>query len=259
MSAIACLSLAISLNGPTRSIKQAGTAMALISGGAAVATALQNNRIDKACRIQSASQFAARQQLQASLKAAYEEREASLQTFLDMSMTEAERLKAQIARMHKVLADDQLEKISLLSEIEAFEDEYQCLLYDLRESVLAEADTVAQTAHIQSTSKAEANQVRLAAQERITQLETALAQKTDMATQMLSELESEAQSTFEQFNAKVNAQGETIETLHQQIDALKAENAVLTRKQIDKTMGSIGKSERVGSSLFGRQAIGHPG
>ncbi|MEM6449542.1 MAG: hypothetical protein AAF703_04415 [Cyanobacteria bacterium P01_D01_bin.105] len=229
--------------------------IASTASGAAIATVVQKYKHQKAERIQQENHLAERQALQSHLETAHAQRENALKTFLDMAMAESETLQGKIAQMHEVLADDQLEKVSIFGELEGLAIEHQHLLHDLQEMAIAETTLTIQLAHLAAASQAEINQLTTASQTRIADLETTLAQKTEMATQMLTELESEATSTFNQFNEKVISQSNLIEQLYQQIEGLKTENATLTRKQIDRNISRIGASEPMGNALFSRQTI----
>lgn len=254
LSAIAFVGGVLTLGSSNRALSQASAAVTFASGGAAIATMMNNNKLQDAQQIQQDYYL---DELQA-LKTAYEQRENSLKTFLDMAMAEGESLKGRIAQMNAVLADDQLEKVSIFSEFQRLETEYHHLLFDLQLMAIAEAEQAAQVAHIQATSQAEITQLKAQAHTRITALETTLADKTNMATQMLTELEAEATGTFNQFTAKVASQGELIEKLYQQIESLKQTNAALNRKQIDRQIGNIGSTDLMGNSLFGRQTMRKP-
>ncbi|MEM6599597.1 MAG: hypothetical protein AAF810_06240 [Cyanobacteria bacterium P01_D01_bin.36] len=232
LGAIALLGAVIALGNFNRSANQAGVAVALVAGGATVATAVQKRYLQDSEQLQKENYLAELRELESHVHGTYEQREASLQTFLEMSMTEAEMLKGKIAKMHETAASDQLEKIALLGALETLEDEYSHLLYELQGSAIAETTLLAYAAHTQSISQSEIRRIQLEAQSRIAQLETALAQKTKMAAQMLTELETEATGTFNQFNAKVASQNERIESLHRQVESLNRANAELTRSRM---------------------------
>ncbi|MFK8183418.1 MAG: hypothetical protein AB8B99_08585 [Phormidesmis sp.] len=259
LGAIAFLGFVLMLNGSNRVLTQTGMAIAFTASGAAIVSGAQKQKFQDAEQIQQANHQAELQALQSHLQTTYGKREASLKTFLEMAMAESETLKSRIAQMHEVLADDQLEKVSIFGDLEALQIEHQYLLHDLQAMAIAEATITAQFAHFHTNAQDEINQLTTAAQTRITaaqtriaELEATLAQKTEMAAQMLTELESEATGTFNQFNAKVISQGERIQALHQQIESLKQTNAALTRQQIDRQISNIGSTDLMSHSLLNR-------
>lgn len=242
VSAIACAGIALAIAASNPHLKRTGAALALMASGAAMATVIQNDTIEAAKRLQEDYHLNELNHLQTQ----YEKRESSLKTLLDMAMAEAESFKQQITQMHEVLADDQLEKVSIFSELEATEKEYQYVLHELQEMAIAQAASAAQLNELQASSRLKIEQIQTSADTRIAKLEASLTQKTQMAAQMLSELEAEATGTFNQFNAKVTAQSELIEKLRRRVDSLRNENTALinqqTQQQIDRQIGSIRKS-----------------
>ncbi|MEO0707999.1 MAG: hypothetical protein AAF050_20365 [Cyanobacteria bacterium J06649_5] len=214
LGAIAFLGLALNLGGVNPSLKQIGFSLALVSGGAAAATRRQKEE-----RLADVAHF----------KAGHERREAALTTSLDIAMGEAETLAAQLTQMNAVLAEWQREKVLITGQLETLKKEQRQLLCDLYETTVAETRLAEKETQSRTTFHRETNRLQAEAAARISDLETALAAKTDLATQMLTELEAEATGTFNHFNAKVTSQGQLIDSLRQQIATLK--QAALRQRQ----------------------------
>lgn len=212
LRAIAVFGLVLSIGGSNRLIRQSGLSVAFMAGGAAIATGLQNEEKLMALSQQQAS---------------HERREAALKTSLDVAMAESEVLALQLMQMNTGLADWQTEKVLIAGQLGTLVTEQQQLLCELYETAAMEA-----TFHTEVVQ----------AQTRIAELEAALTAKTDLATQMLTELEAEASGTFNHFTAKVSSQGKVINDLRQQIEALKKSNATLKNQKLTnkrfKTMAS---------------------
>ncbi|MEM9090505.1 MAG: hypothetical protein AAGC93_17365 [Cyanobacteria bacterium P01_F01_bin.53] len=212
LRAIAVFGLVLSIGGSNRLIRQSGLSVAFMAGGAAIATGLQNEE-----KLTALSE----------LRARHEHREAALKTSLDVAMAESEALALQLMQMNTGLADWQTEKVLIAGQLGTLMTEEQQLLCELYE-----------TAAMEATFQAEVVQ----AQARIAELEASLTAKTDLATQMLTELEAEASGTFNHFTAKVSSQSKVINDLRQQIEALKKSNATLKNQKLTnrrfKTMAS---------------------
>ena len=123
-----------------------------------------------------------------------------------------------------------------LARLQAIDASQQQLIDELYESAIAESTLFTNTAQSNATSQAKLEQ----SEARIAELETALAEKTTLATDMLTELEAEATSTFNQFNNKIAAQDELINNLHRQSESLRSTNAELTARQTNDLFASIG-------------------
>lgn len=123
-----------------------------------------------------------------------------------------------------------------VADLLALESQQQQVLCELYESAIAEATLLATAATANATSQAAIAQF----QDRIAELEAALAHKTTLATEMLTELEAEATHTFDQFSAKIAAQDALINNLHRQIESLSATNAALTAQHTNELFAGIG-------------------
>ncbi|MGD1866251.1 MAG: hypothetical protein ACFB0D_17005 [Phormidesmis sp.] len=186
LSAIALFGILLSLSDSSRSLRQTGQAIALFSGGAAIATRLQK----------------------------------------DGDLSADRQLRKELQTLREQQAADLL----------ANEEEQQQVLCELYESAIAEATLITTAVEANTASQAEIEE----AQTRIAELEAAIAQKTTLATEMLTELEAEATSTFNQFSAKITAQDTLINNLHRQIESLSATNTALTAQQTNEVFASIG-------------------
>ncbi|MGB7086682.1 MAG: hypothetical protein WBD47_14085 [Phormidesmis sp.] len=80
----------------------------------------------------------------------------------------------------------------------------------------------------------------------IAELEAALEEKTQLATQMLNELEGDAKGSFTHFSGKANAQGEIINGLRAQIEELRKTNKALTLRRFD----DVGTDNIIGNRLI---------
>ncbi|MEL6816133.1 MAG: hypothetical protein AAFP03_15195, partial [Cyanobacteria bacterium J06598_3] len=240
--AIALFGLVLAAGGSNRFLRFSGAAVALMAGGATAVTLPRAHRHLAEIR---------------QLSAGYERREAALKTSLDMAMAEAEALAVQLRQMNAGLADFQTEKVLIAGQLETLEGERRQLIYDLYETAIAEAtlannivDLDVKFNHELSYQlsqkrklKSEVTQARAAfhteiaeAQAHITGLETALTEKTELATQMLTELEAEATGTFTHFSNKAKSQDTLIHDLCQQIETLKKTNTARIRIAFLKTL-----------------------
>ncbi|MEL6555457.1 MAG: hypothetical protein AAFQ63_18655 [Cyanobacteria bacterium J06621_11] len=226
---IVLIGLALSVNAPNSSLKQAGSAVALFAGGATVASLGQQDK---------------RQIEIEQLQAHHQRREASLTTALDIAMAESETRSEQLTHIDEALVNWEREKVSMATQVDALERQQRQLLCELYEIAIAENMLYGQTMQTQA-----------AAQARIGELEAALQAKTNMATQMLTELETEATDTFNQFNAKITAQNELIQSLRQQLETLRKANAIPVDKRPDKRFVSAGKNTLSDNRVFGRQKM----
>lgn len=236
---IALFGLVLTVGGSNRFFRLSGAAAALMAGGATVVTLPRaHGHLAEIRQLQLGSQ----------------RREAALKTSLDMAMAEAETLAVQLTQMNAGLADFQTEKVLIAGQLETLENERRQLIYDLHEMAMTEAslannidDLEVKFNHELSYQlsqkrklKSEVTQARAAfhteiaeAQAHITGLETALTEKTELATQMLTELEAEATGTFTHFSNQAKSQNNLINDLCQQIEALKKTNTALTYKRFE--------------------------
>jgi flagellar biosynthesis GTPase FlhF len=155
----------------------------------------------------------------------------------------------------------------LAGEIEALYEERMQLIYELYETAVTEANLssaitgletqfandsayqLGQKKKVKSElAKALANfHTEIAeANAKIEELERALAEKTTLATQMLAELEGDANGTFTHFSGKANAQGEIINGLKTQLEELRKTNNALTFRRFD----NVGTDNMIGNRLI---------
>lgn len=187
---------------------------------------------------------------------------------------DAERLKAEILAMGTQVtkASTQLgtctdDNSLLAGKLEALEVERMALIYELYETAVTEMNLSSAIASLENQFqndsayqltqkkklKSEMTQARAGfhtevaeLHERNAELETALAEKTKLAQEMLGELESEANGTFTQFNGKAGAQSEIINGLKAQIDELRKTNSALTHRRFD----NVGTDNIIGNRLI---------
>jgi len=138
-----------------------------------------------------------------------------------------------------------------VTDMFAAEEQRQQILGELYESVTAEFVHLALLSVATKTNAAAQNEIAQA-QVRIVELEAAIAQKTTLATEMLTELEAEATNTFNQFSAKIATQDTLINNLHQQIESLSAVNTTLTAQQTNQVFASIGADPTKSHNLLNR-------
>lgn len=240
--AVTLLGLLLAASTSNHTLKQIGGAIALTAGGATVVS------ISKKGKHQTEID-----QIQAN----HNRREASLKTALDLAMSESETRSEQLIGISAALTNWESEKISIADKIQRLEKQQRQLLHELYESAIAE-----------DTLYTDTNHALAAAQSRITELEAALAAKTNMAAQMLTELETEATNTFNQFNAKITAQNQLIQELRQQIETLKREalikaNTTHTKDRFPSTeLNSIPRNQTTSqtknhsdSPVFGQRKV----
>ncbi len=205
--------------------------MALAAGGAAIATMVQTDE-----RLLEADR----------LEFDYQRREASLETSLEVAMAEAERLAAQLTQVNAALAHERQEKALLIGYLKKLEQARQQLIGELYETAAAETALLAQSAQFGVSFQTRSAE----AQARIVELESALKTKTEMATQMLSELEASATSTFNAFTAKVASQDKIIGELHQQIERLQQTNDALINQRSKQQFEPAYQENFVGDRLL---------
>lgn len=221
LRAIAVFGLVLSIGGSNRLIRQSGASVAFMAGGAAISTMRQQKE-----KITVLS----------NLQAGHKRREAALKTSLDVAMAESQTLTLQLMQMNTGLADWQTEKVLNAGQLGTLVTEQQQLLCELYETAAMEA-----TFHTEVVQ----------AQARIADLEASLTEKTNLATQMLTELEAEASGTFNHFTAKVSSQGKMINDLRQQIAVLKQSNAALKNQKLtDKRFKTMASDNLVSNRMF---------
>lgn len=252
LSAIAFLGLVLMIKTPDRALKQTGKAIALSASTGVVALIVQNGKLQEAEYAQQEKYLLELEQIQQD----YKQREAALKTFLDRVMAESDMFKGRLAQMQAVLSADQNEKALAFGQLEVLEKEHRHVLYELQEMAIAAQSSAFIPAG--GYSHSEVSQIQAEATARISELEATLAKRTQMATQMLTELETEATNTFNQFNAKVASQSEVIDSLYQQIASLKQTNAALTRQQLNRQIGSIGSRSISSNSSTSNSTFSHP-
>lgn len=134
----------------------------------------------------------------------------------DRALAAAEVQMAHVSRLNAELMGCRRDRNLMASQFGRLDSGRSQLTNELYEMAVAEADFTANVAELQT---------------RIAQLEAALTAKTEMATQMLTELEKDATDTFTQFSQKISTQDRTIAELQQHIKTLKRTNAALLSKQ----------------------------
>jgi flagellar biosynthesis GTPase FlhF len=155
----------------------------------------------------------------------------------------------------------------LAGEIEALSEERMQLIYELYETAVTEANLSSAISGLESQfandtayqlgqkkkAKSELTKARAnfyselaEANAKIEELEAALAEKTTLATQMLTELEGDANGNFTHFSGKASAQGEIINGLKVQIDELRKTNSALTYRRFD----NVGTDNVIGNRLI---------
>ena len=187
---------------------------------------------------------------------------AQLQRKLEYSTKERDRLveethnqATQLTQMSASLTNCHSDRATLVDQLEWLQKDRNQLLGELYDTAIAESkwrtDLTRQVAqnkqdlHYQLTQKkklkSEVVQARATfhteiteAYERISSLESALANKTETATAMLTELEKEATDAFSQLSGQANAQKQLIQQLTRQIEALKEQNTALTFRRFDE-------------------------
>lgn len=241
--AIGMLGLVLQAGGSNHLLRQTGAYVAFTASGAAAISIIQKD---------------ARQAELRKLKASHKRREAALKTSTDLAMADvvraqqwaqqqtsiseqskgalsqlqlrlralkderdralvtAEAQTAQRTQLSTELTGCRRDHSLMTSQIERLESDRLQLIDELYQMTVAEADLAAGVVGLET---------------RIAQLEAALATKTEMATQMLTELEKDATDTFTQFSGKISAQNKIINGLQQQIQMLKKTNTVLVSKQ----------------------------
>lgn len=137
--------------------------------------------------------------------------------------------------LEKALRATRVQTSELETALKTAQADQQCLLQELQETTAAESQLLSALALAQGNAQLTATE----AKSRIAELEDSLAKKTEMATQMLTDLEAEATNTFQQFNAKITAQDNVINNLQQQIAAMRAENAALSAQQTEMLFANV--------------------
>ena len=251
LGALVSLGLFLSWSDYNNTVKQIGTAIAFMSGGAAAAVILQDDLQEEAIQeeIENNTQEEAYRFELELMQTKHRQEEASLKQLLARSQAEYDVLKRQLAQVHEVMAEDQSEKGAIFRELEVLTQEHQHVLHELHISVTAPTTSTYQPTYTR-TVQTELQQVKEQSQERIAQLEKALADKSALAAQMLTELEAEATNTFNQFNDKVNAQSELIRNLYEQLEQLQRENAALSKEKLSSKMNSFSAEENSSAYLF---------
>jgi hypothetical protein len=185
----------------------------------------------------------------------------------DRARNESLELGNQINAAAAALITCKGDNSTLAGELEALSEERMQLIYELYETAVTEANLSSAIAGLESQfandsayqlgqkkkakselTKALANfHTEIAeANAKIEELEAALAEKTTLATQMLAELEGDANGTFTHFSGKANAQGEIINGLKVQIDELRKTNSALIYRRFD----NVGTDNMIGNRLI---------
>jgi len=286
--------IVIMAGGSNPLLQNTGAALALGSGGAAVAvvtrkkqslaairqleqrhaseTALLKRSVDEALNEAKTSRETAQRQaaLAERIKGAMTEVQRSIvlaNAERDKARADADNLAKQLDESGKALGSCHSDNSDLAGEIEALSEERMQLIYELYETAVTEANLnsaiagleaqfkndvsyqLAQKKKLKSeVTKAKAGfHTELAeAHQRITELEAALEEKTQLATQMLTELEGDAKGSFTHFSGKASAQTELINGLKAQIEELRKSNSALTYRRFD----TVGTDNIMGNRLI---------
>jgi len=206
---------------------------------------------------------------------------ALLQTTIQTLKAERDRMKEEVLSLSQlanttsaelVACDD--DKSILAGQLESLQVERMQLIYELYETAVTEADLSSAIAGMESqfqndvayqltqkkklkseVTKARANfhtQITDAeaataeAQERIAALESALSEKTQLATQMIGDLTTDANGKFTHFSGKANAQTEMIRSLQAQIEEYRKTTKALTYRRFD----TVGTDNVMGNRLI---------
>jgi flagellar biosynthesis GTPase FlhF len=235
-------------------------------------TALLKSTADNALADVAAAQRAAQEQ--AALAEQLRQAISKLHTVISQIKDERDRahnesleLGNQINAAAAALITCKGDNSTLAGELEALSEERMQLIYELYETAVTEANLSSAIAGLESQfandsayqlgqkkkakselTKALANfHTEIAeANAKIEELEAALAEKTTLATQMLAELEGDANGTFTHFSGKANAQGEIINGLKVQIDELRKTNSALIYRRFD----NVGTDNMIGNRLI---------
>ena len=197
-------------------------------------------------------------QLQANIKAVADERDRVRGEVLGMG--EQVNAAAALGTCH----NDRSEQSG---ELESLQLERMQLIYELYETAVTEANLssaiTSMESQFQNDSAYQLTQKKKAKSEltkaranfhselaeangRIEDLEVALAEKTQLATQMLTELEGDANGSFTHFSGKASAQAEVINGLKAQIDELRKTNKSLIHRRFD----TVGTDNTIGNRLI---------
>ena len=190
---------------------------------------------------------------------------ALLQTNMQSLKAERDRMKAEVLDLSKLangltsdVATCRDDKSIIAGQLEVLEIERMQLIYELYETAVTEADLNSAIAGLESqfkndsayqitqkkklkseVTKARADfHTQIAdANQRIAELEAALAEKTKLATDMIGDLTTDANGKFTHFSGKANAQTEMIKSLQAQLDEARKTTKALTYRRFD-TVGT---------------------
>lgn len=183
---------------------------------------------------------------------------ADLRSDRDIALNDVTGLTQQVNVAAEHLNTCHNDNSTLAGELEDLQIERMALIYELYETLVTEmnlADTVttlekqygSSTAYQLTQKKRLKSEVTKAradfhtqisdAQNRIAELEAALSEKTELATQMLTELEGDANGKFTHFSGKASAQGEVINALQLQLEEQRKTTTALQFRRFD-TVGT---------------------
>jgi len=212
--------------------------------------------------------------IKAKLEGTAQELRAQLTTLKASHRKETERLNGEVLEISNTLntataalGTCKNDSSVLAGQIERLEIERMQLIYELYETAVTEADIAQNIADLekqfQSDSAYQVGQKKKAkseltkaratyhteiteAQERIEELETALAEKTALAQQAIADLDNDARGNFAQFGGKAAAQDEVIKSLQLQLDEARKTIKAHTLKRFD----DVGTDNIIGNRLI---------
>ena len=206
---------------------------------------------------------------------------ALLQGNIQSLKAERDRMKEEVLSLSQLantasaeLATCGDDKSVLAGQIESLQIERMQLIYELYETAVTEADLGRAIVGLESQFKndsayqltqkkklksevtkaragfhtqiADAEAATAEARERIAELESALAEKTKLATDMIGDLTIDANGKFSHFSGKANAQTEMIRSLQAQIEEYRKTNKALTYRRFD----TVGTDNTMGNRLI---------
>ncbi|MGB3292662.1 MAG: hypothetical protein WBB01_06750 [Phormidesmis sp.] len=240
--ALGVLGLVLRVGGSNHLLRQAGASVAFMASGASAVCVTQKdarqaelrklkaNHKRRAAILKTSADLAiadvAKAQQRANQQTAIAEQANDTLSQLQLKLTtlKAERDRAlataaaqttQLTQLSIELTDCQRSHSLIKSQLKRSDSDRLQVIHELYQMTVTEADLAADVVGLET---------------RIAQLEAALTAKTEMATQMLTELEKDAMDTFTQFTGKISAQDKIINSLQQQIQILKETNAALSKQ-----------------------------
>lgn len=199
---------------------------------------------------------------------------AQLETAMKAANDECERLRAeaielstQLNSASTALGTCHTDNSTLAGDLAALNEERMALIYELYETAVTEANLSDTITGLESQFQGDVNyqvgqkkklksQLTKAragfhteiaeAETRIEGLEAQLKEKTELAQQMLGELEGDANGAFTQLGGKANAQDAMIQSLRAQLDEARKTTKALTHRRFD----TVGTDNTIGNRLI---------